>query len=95
MLVKECGNLLEKLEEQKNTAQKKLGDEEQIYAIMIGEYQRELLRLEEAFKIQDSRKYLEIRRARYAVEKGMEKTIPADVLYAWMVQNLCDLEDVE
>lgn len=95
MIVKKCGDLLEWIEKQKNIARRKPEEDKQIYANIIDVYQRELLKLEFACKSQGWEKYLEIRRARYAVERGMEKVIPADILYAWMVQNLCDLEDVK
>lgn len=91
-MVKECGELLKWLERQKQTVQERPEEEMQIYAAMITEYQSVMLRLEQSFIGQDSRRYLEIRRARYAVKQGLEKVIPAGILYSWMVENICDLE---
>ncbi|BDF32896.1 hypothetical protein CE91St62_09620 [Lachnospiraceae bacterium] len=91
-MVKECGELLKRLENQKQAAQEKPEEEIQIYAAMIAEYQKVMLRLEQSFIGQDARKYLEIRRARHAVIQGHEKTVPTDILYSWMVENICDLE---
>ena len=92
MLVRECGNLLKWMEEQKNTAQGKPEDEKKVYGEMIAEYQKVLLRSQQRLSEQNFQKYLEVRRARHAVKTGMEQTIPDDILYTWMVQNLCDLE---
>ena len=66
--------------------------EKQIYADMITEYQEVMLRMEKSFGKQDIRRYLEIRRARYAVAKGFEKVVPIEILYHWLVENICDLE---
>lgn len=94
MIIKACGDLLKWMEDQNNIARRKQKEDKQIYANIIDEYQRQLLSLEFTCKTKDWEKYLVVRRARYAVEKGMEKFIPVDILYAWMVQNICDLEDV-
>ena len=92
IIVKECGGLLKWLENQRQAVKEKPEEEIPIYAAMIAEYQQVMLGLEQAFIRQDARKYLEIRRARYAVAQGQEKTIPKDILYSWMVENVCDLE---
>lgn len=91
-MVKECGELLKWMENQKQAVQEKPEGKMQIYAAMIAEYQSVMLRLEQSFIGQDARRYLEIRRARYAVKQGLEKVISADILYSWMVENICDLE---
>lgn len=95
ILIKECGNLLKWLEEQRTSAQSQPVDEKRIYRNMIAEYEKVLLKLEQRLSRQDVKTYLEVRRAKHAVKTGMEQTIPTDVLYAWMVQNLCDLEGLE
>lgn len=91
-MIKECGDLLKWLESQRQASLEKTEEEILIYASMIAEYQRVLLRLEQYFVNQDIRRYLKIRRARYAVKQGLEKNVPADILYPWMVENICDLE---
>ena len=91
-MVKECGELLRWLESQRQAVREKPEEEIQSYAAMIAEYQNVMLRLEQAFIRRDARKYLEIRRARCAVAQGHERTIPTDILYSWMVENVCDLE---
>jgi len=91
-VVKECGELLVWLEKQKQTVKKRPEDETQIYAAMIAEYQRVMIRLEQSFIKQDVRRYLEIRRARYAVKQGFERIVPADILFPWIVENVCVLE---
>ena len=92
IIVKECGEFLKRLEEQRQAAEKRPEKEKRICAAMITEYQDVMLRMEQLFAKQDLRKYLEIRRARYAVEKGFEQIIPIDILYPWMVENICGLE---
>lgn len=91
-IVKECGELLKRMDKQKQAAEKWPDREKQIYADMITEYQEVMLRMEKSFGKQDIRRYLEIRRARYAVAKGFEKVVPMDILYHWLVENICDLE---
>ena len=91
-MVKECGELLRWLESQRQAVRGKPEEEIQSYAAMIAEYQIVMLKLEQAFIGQDARRYLEIRRARHAVAQGHEQTIPTDILYSWMVENVCDLE---
>lgn len=91
-VVKECGELLEWLEKQKQAVRKRPEEETQIYAVMIAEYQRVMLKLEKSSVKQDVRRYLEVRRARYAVKQGFERIVPADILFPWMVENVCNLE---
>jgi hypothetical protein len=91
-IVKECGELLKRMDKQKQAAEKWPDREKQIYADMITEYQEVMLRMEKSFGKQDIRRYLEIRRARYAVAKGFEKVVPIEILYHWLVENICDLE---
>ncbi len=91
-IVKECGELLMRIEEKRQAAEKQPDKEKRIYAAMITEYQDVMLKMEESFIKRDIRKYLEIRRARYAVTKGLEQIVPVDILYLWLVENICDLE---
>lgn len=91
-IVNVCGELLKWMEEQRKVLEKKPEEKTQICAVMIEEYRKNLWGLEQYFEKQELRRYLEIRRARYAVEAGMEQIIPAEVLYPWMVENICDLE---
>lgn len=91
-IVKECGDLLKRMDEQRQEAKKRPDREKRICAAMITEYQDVMLRMEQSFVKQDIRKYLEIRRARYAVAKGFEEIVPIDILYPWLVENICDLE---
>lgn len=91
-IVKECGELLKRMDKQKQAAEKWPDREKQIYADMITEYQEVMLRMEKSFGKQDIRRYLEIRGARYAVAKGFEKVVPIEILYHWLVENICDLE---
>ncbi|MBS4981414.1 MAG: hypothetical protein KHZ72_08745 [Lachnospiraceae bacterium] len=92
IMVKVCGELLKWMEEQRQILEKKPDEKTQICAGMIEEYRKDLWRLEQSFEKQELRSYLEIRRARYAVEEGMEQVIPVELLYSWMVENICDLE---
>ncbi len=91
-IVRECGELLKRMDKQKQVAERWPDREQKIGAAMITEYQNMMLRMEQSFGKQDIRKYLEIRRARYAVAKGFEKLVPIDILYLWLVENVCDLE---
>lgn len=91
-IVKECGALLKRLEEQRQAAKRQPDEEKKIYAAMITEYQDVMLRMEQSFLECDIRKYLEIRRARYAVAEGLEEFVPIDILHRWLVENICDLE---
>lgn len=91
-IVKECGELLKWMEMQKHEAEKRPDKEKEIYAAMITEYQAVVLKMEQSFLKQDIRKYLELRRARYAISKGMEESVPIDILYHWLIENICDLE---
>ncbi len=92
VIVKECGELLKWMDEQRQAAEKQPDREKRICADMITEYQDVMLRMEQSFVKRDIRKYLEIRRARYAVAKGFEQIVPMDILYHWLVENICDLE---
>lgn len=91
-IVKECGQLLKRMEEQRQEAEKCPDQKMQICAAMITEYQDVMLRMEQYFVKRDIRKYLEIRRARHAVAKGFEQIVPMDILYPWLVENICGLE---
>ena len=88
----ECGKLLNYLERQKHMAQRKPEEKILIFSEVITEYQKVLLRLERMCVGRDVRRYLKIRRARHAVKQGMEKEIVLDVLYSWLVENVCDVE---
>lgn len=90
--VEECGELLKRIEVHRQEAQRRPDQEKGICADMITEYQDVMLQMERCFLKKDIRKYLEIRRARYAVAKGFEQIIPIEILYPWMVENICDLE---
>lgn len=92
MIVKECGELLKWIDEQRQAAKQCPDREKRICASMITEYQDVMLRMERSLVKQDIRKYLEVRRARYAVAKGFEEIVPIDILYPWLVENICDLE---
>ena len=92
MIVKECGKLLNRIEEQRQAAKNQPDREKKICAAMITEYQDVMLRMEQSFVKRDLRKYLEIRRARCAVTEGLEELVPVDMLYFWLIENICDLE---
>jgi len=92
IMIAECGALLKYLEKQKEIIQQRPEEKMLILSEMITEYQTVLLRLEEIFIERDARKYLEIRRARYAIRHGLEKVVAIDILYDWLVENVCNLE---
>jgi len=93
VMLKECGELLKWLEEERRIVQKGPKEEIQIYTAMIREYQKVMLKMEQIFMKQDVRKYLAIRRARHAVKQGFANVVPVDILYSWLVENVCDLEE--
>ena len=52
-IVKECGALLKRLEEQRQAAKRQPDEEKKIYAAMITEYQDVMLRMEQSFLERD------------------------------------------
>lgn len=93
-IVKECGELLKQMKEQKKEAEMQPEKEKMICDDMIAQYQAVMLRMEQIFMKQDIRKYLQIRRARFAVCEELEEIVPFDILYLWLVENVCSLEAI-
>lgn len=59
---------------------------------IISEYISTLQKLEHQCEKSYPQQYLFIRRARCAVIESMTEDIEPQVLYQWMVQNICDIE---
>lgn len=92
MVVKECGELLKRMEEKREEAKRRPEEERAICAAMLADYQEVMLKMEKFFLAQDIRKYLQVRRARAAASKELEEIVPFDILYLWLVENVCNLE---
>lgn len=92
MIRQECGRLLARMHEQWCRADRTEVSGGELLPEMIRNYKRTLKQLERAYGGQDENTYLVIRRARFAVDRRMADCIASEILYGWMVQNLCELE---
>ena len=59
---------------------------------IISEYISTLQNLEHQCESSYPQQYLFVRRARCAVIESMTENIEPEILYQWMVQNICDIE---